>query len=132
MRDKFILLWSAIIGATTLLLGSCEQSDSDVPMVDYGYVQFQLVKSLSEDMAPSSRASMLEWLADARKAEITMQSDRIIFRINQLDMEKIAMASAHFKGRFVVSAGNGKPHIAVRLKEVFRENQLRRCRHPLS
>lgn len=76
MRDKFILLWSAIIGATTLLLGSCKQSDSDVPMVDYGYVQFQLVKSLSEDMAPSSRASMLEWLADARKAEITMQSDK--------------------------------------------------------
>ena len=47
--------------------------------------------------------------------EITMQSDRIIFRINLLDMEKIAMCSAHFKGRFVVSAGNGKPHIAVRL-----------------
>lgn len=76
MRDKFILLWSAIIGAMTLLLGSCKQSDSDVPMVDYGYVQFQLVKGLSEDMAPSSRASMLEWLADARKAEITMQSDK--------------------------------------------------------
>ncbi|MBR4045386.1 MAG: DUF4458 domain-containing protein [Alistipes sp.] len=76
MRDKFILLWSAIIGAMTLLLAGCKQSDSDVPMVDYGYVQFQLVKSISEDMAPSSRASMLEWLADARKAEITMQSDK--------------------------------------------------------
>lgn len=76
MRDKFILHWSAIIGATTLLLAGCKQSDSDVPMVDYGYVQFQLVKGLSEDMAPSSRASMLEWLADARKAEITMQSDK--------------------------------------------------------
>ena len=47
--------------------------------------------------------------------EITMQSDRVIFRINVLDMEKIALASAHFKGRFVVSAGGGKPHIAVRL-----------------
>ena len=47
--------------------------------------------------------------------EITMQSDRLIFRISQLDMEKIAMVSAHFKGRFVVSAGNGKPHIAVKL-----------------
>ena len=30
-------------------------------------------------------------------------------------MEKISRASAHFKGRFVVSAGGGKPHIAVRL-----------------
>ena len=47
--------------------------------------------------------------------EITMQSDKIVFRINSLDMEKIARASAHFKGRFVVSAGGGKPHIAVRL-----------------
>lgn len=76
MRDKFILHWSAIIGAMILLLAGCKQSDSDVPIVDYGYVQFQLVKSLSEDMAPSSRASMLEWLADACKAEITMQSDK--------------------------------------------------------
>ncbi|MGN0541963.1 MAG: transcription-repair coupling factor [Acutalibacteraceae bacterium] len=47
--------------------------------------------------------------------EITMQSDRVIFRISVLDMEKISLASAHFKGRFVVSAGGGKPHIAVRL-----------------
>ncbi|MBQ8015403.1 MAG: transcription-repair coupling factor [Clostridia bacterium] len=47
--------------------------------------------------------------------EITMQSDRVIFKINSLDMERVARASAHFKGRFVVSAGGGKPHIAVRL-----------------
>ncbi len=47
--------------------------------------------------------------------EITMQSDRIIFKISNLDMEKIALAAAHFKGRFVVSAGGGKPNISVRL-----------------
>lgn len=47
--------------------------------------------------------------------EITMQSDRIIFKISSLDMEKIALASSHFKGRFVVSAGGGKPQISVRL-----------------
>ncbi len=47
--------------------------------------------------------------------EITMQSDRVIFRINSLDMQKISLAAAHFKGRFVVSSGGGKPHIAVKL-----------------
>ena len=47
--------------------------------------------------------------------EITMQSDRVILRISNLDMQKISQAAAHFKGRLVVSAGNGKPHIAVRL-----------------
>ncbi len=47
--------------------------------------------------------------------EITMQSDRIIFRISALNMEKIALASTHFKGRFTVSAGGGKPQISVRL-----------------
>ena len=59
--------------------------------------------------------------------EITMQSDRIIFRIGMLDMEKISLASSHFKGRFVVSAGNGKPHIAVRLlKDENRLNLIER------
>ena len=47
--------------------------------------------------------------------EITMQSDRIIFKISALNMEKIALASTHFKGRFTVSAGGGKPQISVRL-----------------
>ncbi len=47
--------------------------------------------------------------------EITNQADRLIFKISKLDMEKIAKASAHFKGRFVVSAGGGKPHIAVKM-----------------
>ena len=30
-------------------------------------------------------------------------------------MEKISRASGHFKGRFVVAAGAGKPYIAVKL-----------------
>jgi len=47
--------------------------------------------------------------------EITLQADRLIFRINQLDMEKISKVSAHFKGRFVVGAGAGKPHLAVKM-----------------
>ncbi len=47
--------------------------------------------------------------------EITMQSDRVILRISNLDMQKISQAAVHFKGRLVVSAGGGKPHIAVKL-----------------
>ena len=47
--------------------------------------------------------------------EITTQGDRLILKISQLDMEKVAKASAHLRGRFVVSAGGGKPHLAVRL-----------------
>ncbi len=47
--------------------------------------------------------------------EISMQSGRIIFKINNLNMQKISSAAVHFKGRFVVSAGSGKPHIAVKL-----------------
>ena len=47
--------------------------------------------------------------------EITNQADRLIFKISKLDMEKISKASAHFKGRFVVSAGGGRPHIAVKM-----------------
>jgi len=54
--------------------------------------------------------------------EITSQADKIIFRIGSLDMNKIASAAIHFKGRFVVSAGGGKPHIAV--KQLKGENRL--------
>lgn len=47
--------------------------------------------------------------------EITMQSDRVIFKISALDMAKITCAANHFKGRFVVNAGAGKPFVSVRL-----------------
>lgn len=47
--------------------------------------------------------------------EITVQGERLILRINQLNMEKVAKASTHLKGRFIVSAGNGKPHLAVKM-----------------
>ena len=30
-------------------------------------------------------------------------------------MEKISLASAHLKGRFVVGAGGGKPYISVKM-----------------
>ena len=36
-------------------------------------------------------------------------------RLKKLGEKKISKASAHFKGRFVVSAGGGKPHIAVKM-----------------
>ncbi len=55
--------------------------------------------------------------------EISTQSDRIIFRIGSLDMNKISLAAAHLKNRLVVSAGGGKPHIAVRM--LNGENRLK-------
>ena len=54
--------------------------------------------------------------------EITSQGEKIIFRIGSLDMKKVSSAAVHFKGRFVVSAGGGKPHIAV--KQLKGENRL--------
>lgn len=55
--------------------------------------------------------------------EISTQSDRLIFRIASLDMNKISLAAAHLKNRLVVSAGNGKPHIAVKM--LNGENRLK-------
>ncbi|MCQ2475195.1 MAG: transcription-repair coupling factor [Clostridia bacterium] len=46
--------------------------------------------------------------------EISSQGDRVIFKISALNMNEIAAASEHFKGRMTVSPGNGQPHIAVR------------------
>ena len=54
--------------------------------------------------------------------EITSQGDKIIFKIGSLDMKKVSSAAVHFRGRFVVSAGGGKPHIAV--KQLRGENRL--------
>ncbi len=46
--------------------------------------------------------------------EITSDGDKIIFSISALNMNEIAAASDHFKGRMTVSPGNGKPNISVK------------------
>lgn len=46
--------------------------------------------------------------------EITSKGDRIILKLSSLDMEKIALVSPRFKGRFVIGAGGGKPYVSIR------------------
>lgn len=54
--------------------------------------------------------------------EITGSGDKIVFKVYDLDMEAVYRVAPHFNGRFTVSAGNGKPYIAVRM--VKGENKL--------
>ncbi len=70
------------------------------------------------------RIALLRGKAASRDVyEITSQGDKLIFKVSNLDMNRVAAAAAHFKGRFVISAGGGKPHIAVR--QLKGENRLR-------
>lgn len=77
MRNKFILLWS-VICIVALFAAGCKQNSSDELTADYGYVQFKLVKGITEDKEEVSRAASsapLKWLSDARKVSVTLQSD---------------------------------------------------------
>ncbi len=54
--------------------------------------------------------------------ELSLEGDRILFKVSDLDMEAVYRVAPHFSGRFTVSAGNGKPYIAVRM--LHGENKL--------
>ena len=47
--------------------------------------------------------------------EIRRQADKLILLISELDMNMVSILASHFKGRVVVSASGGKPHIAIKL-----------------
>ena len=47
--------------------------------------------------------------------EITIEGDRIVFKSDNLDMDRVYKAATHYSGRFTVSAGNGRPYISVKL-----------------
>lgn len=53
----------------TMLLCGCERQPESID-AEYGYVQFQIVRSSQLD---TTRAESLEWLSDASKIEIVMQ-----------------------------------------------------------
>lgn len=55
----------------TLLLCGCERQPESID-AEYGYVQFQIVRS---SQLEATRAESLEWLADASKIEVVMQHD---------------------------------------------------------
>ena len=54
--------------------------------------------------------------------EIGLQSGRIIFKVNDMDMDKVYKVASHFNGRFNVNPGNGKPYLSVQLLK--NENKL--------
>ncbi len=47
--------------------------------------------------------------------EIRRSGDKLILFINDVDMNVVSVLASHLKGRVVISAGNGKPHIAVKM-----------------
>ena len=62
------------------------------------------------------RIALLRGKASANDVyEITRQNDCVLLKLSAMNMEKIARAAGHFKGRFVVKAGRDVPHIEVRL-----------------
>ena len=67
----FTLLWSTLVAAT--LLSGCSKS-FDEEAIEYGYVQFKLVKA-SQAESSSTRAEELEWLSEAHKISVVMQCD---------------------------------------------------------
>ena len=71
MRHRFILLFTVLLTSTLLLFSACEH-DNAQSEAEYGYVAFRLTKELSAETA--SRAGTLNWLSDAHKVTITMQS----------------------------------------------------------
>lgn len=72
MRNRFILLYTALLTSTLLLLSAC-QRDNVQDDAEYGYVAFRLTKELPAEAEAASRAT-LNWLSDAHKVTITMQS----------------------------------------------------------
>lgn len=54
--------------------------------------------------------------------EISLEGDRIIFKVTDVDMDKMYKIAPHYSGRFKISAGNGKPSFAVRMMR--EENRL--------
>lgn len=62
------------------------------------------------------RIALLRGKASANDVyEITRQNDCVHLKLSAMNMEKIARAASHFKGRFVVKAGRDVPYIEVRL-----------------
>lgn len=62
------------------------------------------------------RIALLRGKASANDVyEITRQNDSVLLKLSAMNMERIARAAGHFKGRFVVKAGRDVPYIEVRL-----------------
>ena len=73
MRNKFILFSIAIFGCALLSMTACQQDNTATDQAEYGYVAFKLLKPSSIEPEAESRAK-LNWLSDAHKVTVTMQS----------------------------------------------------------
>ena len=62
---------SLLLLATAILTSSCQEQPENLD-AEYGYVQFRLLKESQID-SDDTRASRLEWLADAKKIGIVIQ-----------------------------------------------------------
>ena len=60
--------------AVALLLGSCDKQQASLD-VEYGYVQFHLVKASQLESFDTRSTDALEWLSDACKITVVMQHD---------------------------------------------------------
>lgn len=56
-----------------LFMSACQQDSAEAESVEYGYVAFRLTKQTTVDAASATRAK-LDWLSDAHKVTVTMQS----------------------------------------------------------
>ena len=84
MRNKFILLCTAILSSTILLFSACQRDNVGEQSVDYGYVAFRLVKESSlETEAEAKTRAKLEWLSDAHKVTVTMRSLKDLTTLKQ-------------------------------------------------
>lgn len=66
-------IYSLLAVVALLLVGGCDKRGESLD-AEYGYVQFHLVKSSQLD-DEATRADRLEWLADACKIKVVMQSE---------------------------------------------------------
>ena len=99
MRNRFILLWSIVLSLTMLLITGCQQGSVEESGADYGYVQFKLVKGLTEgevSRADNQVSKTLEWLGDARKVRITMQDSNGITMTQTLPLNFYDRESAEW------------------------------------
>ncbi len=67
---KYILL-----GISLVMIATGCQRQSDEPAIEYGYVQFRLLKAAQLEAEASRATDALEWLSEAHKIEVVMQRD---------------------------------------------------------
>ena len=73
MRNKFIHLCLLLLSSALIFVTSCKQDSAMNEAAEYGYVAFRLTKQQEIETKTATRAA-LNWLSDAHKITVTMQS----------------------------------------------------------